>query len=218
MLRTLLLLIAPACLSLLSLGSARECRADTLDELVRSPTMQEFDQQSGRLRSKTRGQEYWVDPTSNYGSLFETYKSSEKLIRWISDSAISYVRFELKTKKFPEYIMASAQFTLRGSNHPLYLEILVPHPRFSPAARFTLIEAFADREPPRLKIKASKPIKVRGKEASFFQVDDKKCSILIKAPRQAVIVAENKQCDKPNDLVHFANSLDIARLFKNLDS
>lgn len=202
----------------LSLACSANCKADTLTELLRSPTKQEFDEQSGKFRSKTRDKDYWVDPDSNYGSLFSNYKSPEKLIHWISDSAIGYVRFELKAKKFPEYIQGSAQFTLRGSNQPFFLEILVPHPRYSTSARFNLIEAFADREPPKLQVQSSKSVKVRGKDAQFFQVDPKKCSVLIKAPRHSLVVATNDHCDKPNDLIYFVNSLDVGRLFKNLDS
>lgn len=191
---------------------------DSLGILVKSPAYNEFEYNSTKLKRKTRSRSIWMDPDSNYASLFVGQRGIAQLVEWTAPYIQGYTKFDVTTEKTPDYIRAFAKYAARDDLDLFNVNILVPHPRNLGSANLNLIEAFKRARALPENLLKTQNFKVRGVDSQVHSLKDESCLMILDLKKGSVMQISTKQCKTSERLLDFARSLDIVRLNQKLTS
>ncbi|MBX7139216.1 MAG: hypothetical protein K1X83_14675 [Oligoflexia bacterium] len=205
------------CLCLVLLLNTANCCAETLDELTKSERMGEFDQDSARLKQKMRSRSHWMDPQSDYASLFEGQRGAEQMLTWLVRSYPGYTKLGQEARKENETASAQMRFIERDSENLLTLTIILPHPRYINAAKLGLLKAMIEVQTPPPNTSATQELIVRDQPAVLYLAGTERCDLKVTLDKGAVLRLQYSKCENSKRLLDFARGLDIQRLVRKMN-
>ena len=200
--------------------------AETLDNLMGSKTMQDFEisetvlnrSQNKKKRSPLEAQ--WlrgIDPTSNFGSIWESGNAPQLLLNWCG-AKLPFVQYRrphsARTKDFVLAEVELANFDRINSR----LTIMVPHPSIAPLVEANVLEEFRRLKPPALDVVGQKPISLTVGAGTLYEHKKGAASLVIPIAQYGLINLWTLHYKDAQALIDIAKGLDIDRLNRKLDS
>jgi hypothetical protein len=162
--------------------------------------------------------EKWLEQGANFSKLFLLKEGGPPLLlNWIGDSAAGLASGPVKELHALEYAGIARNYTSLKSKK-LTLTILVPHPMFLDSTQAGLVTAFAELEPPLLKVEYVEDFSIHDIPAKMYHHSDGACSLVLHLNKAAIFNLGSPGCDAKDDLLSFANVLDLIRLNEKLAS
>ena len=95
--------------------------------------------------------ELWADPDSHYGSLFKNNKKNSQVIEWITASMRNNPHEKITQHRKAEYLSVSTTFR-EGLTSEVKLKVIVPHPKYTTAAAYGVLQATREQQPAKSQI------------------------------------------------------------------
>lgn len=198
--------------------SAVAVHASPLDEVFKSDRLEKMDRQTRlqNVRNMRHGvKDRWINPDSSFGKLFVRSSHAQDVIDWLTSNIDPYKvkrAFGAKGKVF-----ASAEAKLRMKNEPaIWLNVLVPHPKYVEMMRYGLIPDFNELTPPSTQTAFSDQIDIQQHQAHLYKMKSGQCRLIIDAARYSKIALRQRECDNLLQLVDLAKRLDFIRYRRKL--
>ncbi len=191
--------------------------ADPLLKVLNSDQLTDVTKAAQKLQSKNKTS--FFDPQTNYGSLFGNNKEKvgERVIGWLSESLTQYSPETLEALYEQEYLQVTATFE-RNLPVPVGVSVVIPHPRYSTAAEYGLLQATKLLIPNKSQVASYEEIYIHDKATTLYYLKDGGCLIHQRLERSTTLSLFSRECAKLTKILDFANALDIPRLNRKLNS
>jgi hypothetical protein len=175
--------------------------------------IKEIERNTGFVQGPTRAKE-WFEPDSNIGRLFTGHRRETLITTWLGMGSSDY-RLEKNTPlDFSTHTGVRAEYrSKRKDTPPIILTCLVPHPRSLTARTLGLVKEFNVLERPIIESPRKRAVEVSGFSGSLLvDSEQERCEVLLALKRASLFHLESTSCESVDEFLHFAESLDIARL------
>ncbi|NDC36788.1 MAG: hypothetical protein EBZ48_01915 [Proteobacteria bacterium] len=180
---------------------------DPLSSVLQSKVLKE---RGGSKRSRLKYPlRPWFSANSNLEKLFSDAAFADNLTEWLLAGDINYQVGEPRKSFDKTHIHVDTIVLDRKRQSMFQLTILVPHPAFLTIVEGNVIEDFAKRQPPLLKVSSSEDLEVGGAKWKKYYLKSERCSGLLRLKQGALIeIRSVEPCGTNSGLTELANRLD----------
>ena len=198
-------------------------RAETLENLMDSKTMQDFRiSKSTQQEGKKKGppQNPWlkgIDPTSNFAAVWMSSNSPQLLLNW-AGAKLPYFTFR-RPRSDRSSNLVVAEVELSNFDRVICkLAIMVPHPSIAPLVEANVLEEFRKLRPPLLEVIGEKSVPLSHGQGMLYELKKNGGSLVIPIAQHGAIQISTIDYKHAQILIDIAKGLDIDRLNRKLDS
>lgn len=189
--------------------------ADTLEDLQKSPVLQEMEDRSARDKIRLNRYSEDLPRDREYSRLFVKKKGLQLINFWLG---VNNPDFKLNSDNKCTKTERTARCILRyfgPKGKKIEVQVLVPNPNFLTLAEFGFVPEIAQFKPPKLQVKKQEEVKIGELEAFFYETPEEVCSYFIPLNKQAVVNGK-AHCSIKKELKQVLETLNISRLNSRL--
>lgn len=194
--------------------SGPELRADPLQQILQSKDYQKLghdDSVASLIGSR------WLKNGTAFRKLFVFEEGGPALLLdWLGDSALGLGREDVAAQFRGEFARVLRVYRTNKQDK-IYLDVMVPHPKYRDAAEANLIPQFEALRPKPSNIAYSEPLQLSdGTKAMVYERVEGGCSVVIPLEKGGVAQLKVDDCRLKDEIVKAAKALDVRRANEKL--